>query len=162
MASAARPNMPGKYYQGYYRLQNPDKYLGNPQEIIFRSSYEKRFCFYADLNPKILKWGSEISTIPYKDPYGKTRRYHIDFYIELANIDNPDYNKRLLIEVKPLHETQIPKKLKKLTPQQMLNYKYALTMYQKNLCKWDAAKKYASSHGMEFLIVTEQHLNSIK
>jgi hypothetical protein len=39
MASNARPNKPDKYHQGYYKLQNPEKYVGNPNEIIYRSSY---------------------------------------------------------------------------------------------------------------------------
>lgn len=158
---ASRPNMPGKYQQGYYQLQNPDKYIGNPAEIVFRSSYERRFCFYCDLNPRIKKWGSEVSSVPYQDPEGKVRQYHIDFYMEL-DVGNSDMYKKLLVEVKPLHETAAPQKPGKLTPKQMQNYTYALKMYQKNLCKWTAAKQYAIDRGMEFIIVTEKHLNMIK
>jgi len=162
MASNARPNKPSKYHQGYYKLQNPEKYVGNPNEIIFRSSYEKRFCFYCDLNPKVLKWGSEIITIPYVDPYGKTRRYHLDFYVELPGTNKRGPNKRLLIEIKPQKETHPPQRPNNLTVKVIENYKYALESYQKNLSKWMAAKQYAKDHGLEFIIVTEKHLNMIK
>ena len=162
MASHARPNMPGKYQQGYYKLHNVDKYLGDPTAIVFRSSYERRFCAYCDLNPKIKKWGSEISTIPYIDPEGKERRYHVDFYIEVEDMSTADHCKRMLVEVKPLNETKLPTKPKSLTLKVLRNYEYALKMYQKNLCKWNAAKQYATEKGMQFVILTEKHLNQIK
>ena len=130
-------------------------------KIIFRSSYERRFCFYCDLNPRVKKWGSEISSVPYKDPDGKERQYHVDFYIELETA-NPEMDKKMLIEVKPQHETAPPKKPGKITTKTAENYTYALKAYQKNLCKWSAAKQYATDRGMEFVIVTEKHLNMIK
>lgn len=162
MASSARPNKPGKYQQGYYRLQNIDKYLGNPDEIIFRSSYEKRFCIYCDLNPRVKKWGSEIATIPYVDPMGKTRRYHVDFYIELEDYNTKDFLKKMLIEVKPYEQTKPPKRPATLTQKTIESYRYSLELYQKDLCKWTAAKQHATDHGMDFVLVTEKQLNMIK
>lgn len=162
MASHARPNKPDKYQQGYYKLQNKDKYLGNPDEIIFRSSYEKRFCIYCDLNPRIKNWGSEIATIPYTDPLGKIRQYHIDFYIEVEDYNSKDFKKRMLVEVKPLAQTKHPKKPGSLTQKAVENYRYALETYQKDLCKWTAARQHATDHGMDFIIVTEKQLNMIK
>ena len=161
MASKARPNKPDKYIQGYYILQNPEKYIGNPNEIIYRSSYERRFCFYCDLNPKILKWGSEVVTIPYKDYLGKKHQYYIDFYVELENKLNMDIHKRLLIEIKPLKETNPPNRPGNYNAKALERYKNELETYYKNLAKWDAAKKYAKKHGMEFIIITEKHLNLI-
>ena len=162
MANNARPNKPGKYMQGYYSLQNIEKYIGDPTKIAFRSSYEKRFCFYCDLNSRVLKWGSETVTIPYIGPDGREHRYHTDFYMEVEDENNPEMPKKFLVEVKPLAQTKMPEKPGKLTERKIESYKYALLEYHKNIRKWKAAKEYAESRGMQFIIVTEKHLNMIK
>ncbi len=162
----ARPHFPKnakgelRYHQGYYVLNNPEKYIGDPSHIVFRSSWERKFCSFCDLNPNVLKWGSEVATIPYIGPDQKQHRYHIDFYFESAG--NDGVNKKILVEVKPSSEVQAPKKPNNVTAKTLESYEYALKMYQKNLYKWTAAKQYAADRGMEFMIVTENLLSRIK
>ena len=51
-----------------YKPSFPKKYKGNPNNIICRSSWERKFCRYCDLNENILQWGSEEFFIPYVSP----------------------------------------------------------------------------------------------
>ena len=53
---ANRSKLNTKYKQGKYQLRNPDKYKGNPSEVIYRSSWEFAFCNYLDTNENIVKW----------------------------------------------------------------------------------------------------------
>ncbi len=49
----------------------PKKYNGNAKNIICRSSWERRFCNYCDINESIIEWGSEEFFIPYVSPKDK-------------------------------------------------------------------------------------------
>ena len=53
----------GKYYPSY-----PNKYKGDPTNIIYRSLWERKFMVYCDKNDKILEWGSEEIALPYRSP----------------------------------------------------------------------------------------------
>src|SRR5574344_1076276 len=55
-----------KTKQGYYVPQNPEKVIGG--NIIYRSSWEEKFCRWCDLNKNVLRWGVEVIQIPYKNP----------------------------------------------------------------------------------------------
>ena len=79
-----KPNVNAQSKQGYYRVQNPQKYIGNPQEVIFRSSIEFNFCKYCDLTESVLRWSSEPFSIPYWSPIDeKYHQYWIDFFVEI-------------------------------------------------------------------------------
>jgi len=55
---------------------HPEKYNGDPNKIILRSSWEKRFCKFVDTNPNVIKWSSEAFRIPYISPLdGKLHNY---------------------------------------------------------------------------------------
>lgn len=149
-----------KYHQGHYIIRNPEKYIGDISSCVYRSSWERKFCAYCDVNPNILKWGSEVSTVPYIGPDNRPHKYHIDFYLEMP--DPSGVNKKLLVEVKPSNECRPPKAPEKMTAKAMESYEYSLKMYQKNLYKWQAAKQYAIDRGMQFVIVNENHLDKIK
>ena len=41
------------HHQGKFKPQNPEKYKGDPMNIIFRSSWERIFCNWCDKNSKI-------------------------------------------------------------------------------------------------------------
>ena len=74
-------------YQGKLRPRNSKKYKGNPQNIIYRSLWERKFMVYCDEKPQILTWASEEFFIPYYDPTTKkVKRYFPDFYIKYKNI----------------------------------------------------------------------------
>ncbi len=96
-----KPTKKSRYSQGYYELINPEKYHGDPKQIIYRSSYEYKFCRYCDLTEGVVKWSSEPFSVKYYDPVNKkARNYHIDFYIRVK-LEGSDKEVDYLVEVKP-------------------------------------------------------------
>ena len=59
-------NSGGRYHQGHYLLQYPDKYMGDPTTLVYRSSWEFAFCRFCDFNDNIKKWSAENLAIPYQ------------------------------------------------------------------------------------------------
>lgn len=87
-------------YSGRYNPTNPRKYRGDPDKIIYRSLWERRFMVYCDNTDEVLEWGSEEIIIPYISPLdGRMHRYFPDFYTKVRQRDGTI--KKLLIEVKP-------------------------------------------------------------
>lgn len=165
MAYNAKPNKPDKYMSGYYKLVNESKYASNPNQIIYRSSLEYKFCKILDNNPRVLRWGSEIVSIPYIGADNKQHTYHIDFYVEVKN-ENADCGyDRLLVEVKPSAETENiiknspPQKPKVLTAKSLKNWQYGILEFRKNQLKWKYASAFALSKGMKFVVITEKTIN---
>ena len=67
-----------------YKPSYPSKYKGDPNNIICRSSWERKFCRWCDLNENILAWGSEEFCIPYISPIdNRVHRYFPDFLIKV-------------------------------------------------------------------------------
>ena len=148
------PRKNGPYRQGYYQLLNPVKYIGDPNKIIFRSSWEKKFAIYCDTDERILHWASEPIAIPYLNPVlGEMKPYNIDFYIKVKHEDS---YKEYLVEVKPSRQLQPPvKPTGIITVKRMTAYTEQLKIYLTNLAKFNAAKTYAESRGWKFIVVTE-------
>ena len=72
-------------FKSRYKPSFPNKYKGNPNNIICRSSWERRFCHWCDLNESILEWGSEEFWIPYISPVdNRVHKYFVDFIIEVV------------------------------------------------------------------------------
>lgn len=139
-----------RWDQAFYRPKNPRKYKGDPTQIVYRSSWEKRVMLWLDMHPACIEWSSETTVIPYRSPVDeKMHRYFVDFTVTMRQKNGEA--KTFLLEVKPASQTVRPTKGKK-REKTFLNE--ALT-YEVNNAKWEAARKYASERGMEFLIVTE-------
>jgi hypothetical protein len=156
-----KPNPRGAYRQGYYKLTNAEKYVGDPSKIIYRSSWEYRFCRYCDHTPEVLKWSSEPVAIPYFSPLDepgriKPRNYYVDFYMRVKKGNETiDY----LAEVKPSKSLQKPiLEGVKHTTQKLKNYNYALQTWIVNRAKFSAAKQYAEKIGYKFILVTDEFL----
>jgi hypothetical protein len=127
----------------------PEKYGGDPTNIIMRSSWETRFANWCDKNPAIVRWSSEETIIPYRCPTDNLlHRYFVDFKITTVN------GKTYLVEVKPKSQTQPPVYPGKKTQRYLTE---SLT-FMKNQAKWKAADSYAKDRGWEFKIITEQEL----
>jgi hypothetical protein len=130
--------------KGRFILKNPTKYIGNANNVFFRSSWELRAMQFFDMSPSILRWGSEEIKIPYIKPTdGKIHYYYPDFLIVYK--DKNGQIKQELLEIKPLKEVKISKKS---------------TLYDKvsiaiNEAKWKAATAFALQNGMTFRILTE-------
>jgi len=156
-----KPSFKSGYRQGYYKLTNPEKYIGDPSKIIYRSSWEYRFCVYCDTSDTVVRWSSEPVGIKYVSPLdnpaeNKTHTYYVDFYLRVKEGDKEvDY----LAEVKP--EASLAKPLlegKKITTKKIKNYNYALKTWLVNRAKFAAAKMFAEERGYKFVIVTEDFL----
>jgi hypothetical protein len=131
----------------------PDKYTGDPTNIIMRSSWETRFASWVDKNPQILKWNSEETVIPYRCPTdNKIHRYFVDFKIQVKGKD--DLLRTYLVEVKPAKQTVPPVYPGKRTQRYLTE---SLT-YLKNQAKWAAATEYCKDRGWQFKIITEHEL----
>ena len=73
----------GESIKSLFKPTKPKKYKGDVTNIICRSSWERRFCKWCDLNENITEWGSEEFWIPYYAPDGRVRRYFPDFIIKV-------------------------------------------------------------------------------
>ncbi len=138
-----------KSYRGLYRPTNPKKYVGNTNQIVYRSLLERRFMRYCDLNKDILYWASEELPVRYYSPLDKKyHRYFPDFIVKTVN------NDKYMIEIKPSRQAVKPKPPKKKTK----SYMRESFEYIKNQAKWQAAKAYCEDKGMQFKIITEKDL----
>ena len=140
-------------YKGRYQPNNPLKYKGNFQNIIYRSLWELKFMKYCDSNQNILEWGSEEVIVPYRSPIdNRYHRYFPDFYIKVR--ESTGKIKKYIIEVKPKKQCIEPKVQKKKTK----SYVYEVCEYVKNQAKWKAAEEYCMDRGLEFKVLTEDEL----
>jgi hypothetical protein len=127
----------------------PEKYTGDPTNIIMRSSWETMFASWCDKNPSVIKWSSEETIVPYRCPTDNhIHRYFVDFKITVNT------GKTYLVEVKPYKQTQLPEYPGKRTQRYLME---SLT-FMKNQAKWEAATNYAKDRGWEFKIITEHEL----
>lgn len=127
--------------------------MGDPNNIICRSSWERAFCNWCDTRENVLKWASEEFSIPYVSPKdGKVHRYYPDFLVEFR--DSNGKVKKQIIEVKPKRQTKPPERKSRVTK----SYLYEAATYEINMAKWKAAGEFAKDNGIEFRIITEDEL----
>ena len=147
----------GKYNQGYFRPQNPQKYIGNPNNIVYRSSWELRFMRWCDRNENIIEYGSEEFFIPYISPVdNRVHRYYPDFIIKVK--ESTGKIKTYVIEVKPARQTVPPKKKSRITK----SFLYEAQTYAVNQAKWKAAEEWCADRLLEFKVITEKELFGYK
>jgi hypothetical protein len=136
-----------------YKPEYPKKYKGNPNNIICRSSWERRFCRWCDLNENILEWGSEEFWIPYLSPVdNRIHRYFPDFIIKVR--EQTGAVKTYVIEVKPEKQTVPPKQRTRVTK----SYIHEAKTYAVNQAKWKAASEWCKDRLIEFKVITESEL----
>jgi hypothetical protein len=137
------------FHKRIYKPIFPEKYSGDPTNIVMRSSWETMFASWCDKNPSIVKWSSEETIVPYRCPTdGKIHRYFVDFKISIKE------GKTYLVEVKPAKQCEPPVFPGKRTQRYLTE---SLT-FMKNQAKWEAAKNYCKDRGWEFKIITEREL----
>jgi hypothetical protein len=142
-------------YRGKYKPQNQQKYIGDPSKIIYRSLWERAAFKYLDLNPNILKWGSEEIPIQYISIDRKTHTYFPDLFFE-EKLTNGTIQRKI-VEIKPQKQTKSPKEPKKKTKRYFIEqYVWGI-----NNAKWDAAKKFCDFNKIKFEIWTETTLREM-
>lgn len=155
-----RPNKNSKYNQGIYYPNNPLKYIGDINNIIYRSSWEKKFCIYCDINPSIIKWTSEPPLdIKYWSPIDKKEhRYFLDYYIEIQKKDNIE---KWIIEIKPENQYSLLKKPEfsgPATEKRIHAYNERMKIWIINRAKFEAATRFAESRGYKFGAINENFI----
>ena len=143
------------YYQGKFRPKYPKKYIGDVNDIVFRSSWELRFMNFLDQHPSILNWTSETISIPYYwEIDGKMHKYYPDMTI--VKVNSKGKRETLMIEIKPDAQTHPPKLPK--TSRGQKRYLNEVETYSKNQAKWRAAREFCQKQGWRFVVLTENEL----
>jgi hypothetical protein len=134
------------YSQGIYNVINKDKYIGN-KEPTYRSGWENRVMIMLDTNQHILRWGSEVLRIPYRNPLtGKNTTYLPDFLINY--LDKTNTLRAELLEIKPYGQTILTEKTSQYD-------KMAIIV---NHAKWQQARIFCKQYGLHFRVLTEREL----
>ena len=140
-------------YSGRFIPKNPQKYVGDPKNIIYRSSWECKVMSWLDKNNDILSWASEELIIPYLSPVdNRVHRYFPDFLVKVRTKDGT--TKTMILEVKPKKQTMAPQPKKRVTKQFIEEVK----TYGINQAKWKAATEFCLDRGWDFKLLTEDHL----
>ena len=141
-------------YSGRFKPSNPQKYKGDPTQIVYRSLWERKFMVYCDKNDAVIQWQSEEIAIPYKSPVdGKWHRYFPDFMIKYK--DATGKIRKVMVEVKPAKQCKQPDINPPKKTKTWLNEVYT---WGTNQAKWKAAKEYCKDRLWEFKIFTEKEL----
>ncbi len=146
--------------QGLFKPENPKKYAGDPNNIVYRSNLEHRFFKVLDKNPDIIMWGSEEFSIPYQCPFDKRkiRRYFVDLIVRTKEYPGKP-SRTFVIEIKPYKYTQEPKPTKGQSKKTIIT---EAVNWAINSAKWKAANKFCTDKGWEFKIFSEKDLNNVK
>jgi TnsA endonuclease N terminal len=172
----------GETLQGWlkekYTLRYPEKYIGNPDLIIYRSGWEFSFCKWCDVSPSIKRWSSEPIRIPYYDRVSKLEEcrrqgldpnnpknwvikyYNTDFWID---VDQGNGNtQKMFIEIKPSEKLRKPIPLQENAPlrdQRRFNAK--AKEYLINEAKFAALGAWAERNNAKFYVFTEKTLQNL-
>ncbi len=147
-----KPTSKTGFSQGYYKPHNQHKYMG-PPPIIYRSSWERKFCHWCDHNEDVIGWISEPFAIKYFNLLdNKFHNYYPDFYVK---IKKGDIIEQYVVEVKPKAQLQKPKPPKRKTKKSLANFKRGYETYVRNLCKTEALNKAAQQRNFKVMLITE-------
>ena len=144
--------MPAPYKGKFTTLENVSKYVGNPENIIYRSLWERNAFKWCDENPSVEEWASEEIVIPYDNPVtGKRSKYYPDIFLKMSD------GRIRIIEIKPKSQTVKPEQ----PSRKSTKYVEAVATYMINQEKWKAASELAKKNGMSFEIWTEDTLKEM-
>lgn len=139
--------------QGLYKPRNPQKYIGDVNNIRFMSSWELKADQFLDNNPNVIQWSSEEIVIPYRKPTdGKVHKYYPDYWVKYRDKHGKIIQE--VWEVKPAAQTKPPKTRGKNKKTQL---RESIT-YAVNVAKWQAAQKFCDKYGLKFRIITENEM----
>jgi hypothetical protein len=141
-------------YRNKFFPKNTSKYIGDPNKIVCRSLWERKFCKYLDENKNILRWAFEKIEIPYESPLDKQLHHYIpDFILEKKNKDNSVST--ILVEIKPLKQTKKPILTETVSKK---TYSKNMQTYLVNEAKWEAARNFCKKNDIQFMILTEKEI----
>jgi hypothetical protein len=165
----------GKTHEGFYVVRNKEKYSGDPNLVIYRSSWEYSFCKWCDYSPSILTWSSEPIQVPYYDKISKLKEckklglnpnnphnwvikhYNTDFWVEVRKADGTI--EKWFIEIKPKSKMTKPDPIGENAPLRLQKkYNREAKEFIINEAKFEAMGEYARRTGSKFYVFTEDHL----
>jgi hypothetical protein len=150
-----KPTGNSGFVQGYFTPENPDRYIG-PTPIIYRSSWERKFCIMCDTKDNVLKWSSEPVGIKYRSTMDKREHtYYPDFYMKTKGEEGPI---EWLVEIKPEAQIKKPRPPLKKSKKALESYKFLAEQYVKNTDKYKYAQAWCESRNMRFIVLTEKTL----
>jgi len=139
-----------KFHQGFYKVKNEQKYVGN-RSPRYRSGWELTFMRMCDNHPSVIQWASEPVRIPYKHPFtGKMSMYVPDFMMVYVNKKGKKIAE--MVEIKP----------KKQTTLESIKSQQDKVNYLINRAKWLAAGEWAKRKGIRFRVLNEDSIYAIK
>jgi len=142
-----------KTYKGIFKPKNPQKYNGDPTNIIYRSFWELKYMMNLDSDKNVINWSSEEVIVPYISPIdGKYHRYFPDFIVTKINSDGK--KQTYMIEIKPKSQTKPPKRQEKMSKKYITEVK----TWGVNESKWKSAIEYCKDRNWIFCILTEDEL----
>lgn len=140
--------------QGKFKPQNPEKYAGDANNIVYRSSWELRFMSHLDKNSGVIRWASEEFCIPYFDPTTrKVRRYFPDFIVTVK--DKNGEIRTTVFEIKPKAQTAPPNAAKIKSRNRLIK---ETATWGVNQAKWKAAQEFCADKNWKFQILTEDEI----
>lgn len=149
-----KPTDKSGFKQGYFTPINLKKYVGK-YPIIYRSSWELKFCHFCDNSEDIVLWSSETFEIKYFNILDqKYHKYYPDFYVKKKI--NEDTFIEFIVEIKPSSQLKKPEYPKSNRKKVLESYRYACNTYITNICKIDALKKFAESRNYKWVLLTEK------
>ena len=138
-----KPSANSRYRQGYIDPGSCKKLFPDlvRDSIIYRSSYERKFIYWCENNPKVKHWGSECMSIKYVSMIDKKEHtYYPDYVVEMID------GEKWVVEIKPYSQTQRP----------VTENGWLWNAYTMNMSKWVAAKQFCDARGLKFKILTER------
>ena len=181
-----KPNLTGtkaqggtsRTLQGYYKVTNLEKYIGDPALVIFRSSWESAFCRWCDFSPSIIRWSSEPIKIPYYDRISKLdeckkqgldpnnpknwliKNYNVDFWIEVDKGDG--VTEKMFIEIKPSGKLKRPVPPNANAPLKVQRkFNTDAKEFLINEAKFASCNAWAEKNNAKFYIFTENTLKGL-
>ena len=144
-----------RYKQGFFVPTRPQKCINimempEPTAIVFRSGWEQTFFEKCDETDSVVRWGSEIVKILYKNPI----KNRMSFYVPDVYIEYLDKNKRMrkmLIEIKPMNQSKLKE----------CSNGYDRLQFAINTMKWAACIDFCKKRNIEFKVMGANELGVI-
>lgn len=172
----------GQTHQGWfskdYPMRHPEKYIGDVNLIIYRSSWEFAFCKWCDSSPSILRWSSEPIKVPYYDRVSKLeeckrqgldpnnpknwviKNYNTDFWIEVDKGEGK--TQKMFIEIKSSEKLKKPIPPSPSAPlREQRKFNAQAKEYLINEAKFAALNAWAERSGAKFYVFTEKTLQNL-
>jgi hypothetical protein len=155
-----KPKKNSKFEQGYYKPIYVEKYIGNPNSIIYRSSFEKKMFMMLDMDKDVIKWNSECIKIKYFYPVDKKFHYYYPDVLFVKNINGKEVT--IIAEIKAKTFFTCPKKPpQNATKKQKIRYLKQKSIYIKNVFKKKYLDEYCQKMGYYSKVYTDDFFKKI-